>query len=101
MRLSVLNFFNVNNLYILHTLGNNNDCMSPVLPYENKIISIYQKCEVIPNKVPKGSCTYAAAHARLILKEEPTGRILSENDQIQMKSVKRKLGHFSLTPFFL
>lgn len=100
MRLSVLNFFNVNNLYILHTLGNN-DCMSPVLLYENKIISIYQKCEVIPNKVSRGSCTHAAAHTRLILKEEPTGRILSENDQIQMKSVKRKLGHFSLTPFFL
>lgn len=58
MRLSVVNFL-MWIIYILHNLGNNVDRMSTVLQYKNKIISIYQKCEVIPNKVSKGLYTHA------------------------------------------
>lgn len=54
MRLSVLNFFNVNNLYIIHS--RKKILIVCLLCYSIKInfISIHQKCEVIPNKVSKG-----------------------------------------------
>lgn len=36
--------------------------MPTVLQYENKIISVYQKYEVTPNKVSKGLYTHAHTH---------------------------------------
>lgn len=44
--------------------------MSPVLQYENKIIYIYQKCDVIPNKISKGLFTHVPSHIHLIPKKE-------------------------------
>ena len=51
MKLSVLNFFNV--IYILHTLGNNVDCMSTVLQYEIKLFLYAKNVKLYQIKFPR------------------------------------------------
>lgn len=66
-------------MYILHS-RDNVDCKSTVLQYENKIISIDPKCEVIQVKFLREH-THMHTHMHLTLKNEWID-ILSEIDQI-------------------